>query len=295
MFVAAIVVLLAVGFASLRYGAGMIRGATPCALEMETKWRNADRFIVMNVSNQSTFPIYAVSRIVPSETSLRGSPSLLTPITVIEPKRTIEIQSAGILPAPYYIERYVTGCAFANPSLGIDDYEYALPLDTQLVHVAQPTDGSPHPTHTDVLTYAVDFDTPLATVVLAAREGTVAHVFDESGWSCLPFQSLTGSCTKYSNIIVIRHSDGTEAVYGHLLRHSATVGVGQSVRRGEIIAKSGRTGTRGPHLHFAIHTLDTTTGENRTIPFRLVFRGHRFNNNTSLLLESGVRDPKIAD
>jgi len=51
--------------------------------------------------------------------------------------------------------------------------------------------------------------------------------------------------------VVIKHGEGLRTLYAHndmLLVHG-----GQQVKQGEIIARSGNTGTStGPHLHFEI-------------------------------------------
>jgi len=55
----------------------------------------------------------------------------------------------------------------------------------------------------------------------------------------------------YGIVVVIKHGYGYQTLYAHL---SATlVREGQHVRRGDLIAKSGRTGlVSGPHLHYEV-------------------------------------------
>lgn len=62
----------------------------------------------------------------------------------------------------------------------------------------------------------------------------------------------------YGNRIVIRQTDGREVTYAHLSK-SNYYKVGDKVRAGDVIAKSGNTGvTTGPHLHLEIHDKDGT-------------------------------------
>ncbi len=47
------------------------------------------------------------------------------------------------------------------------------------------------------------------------------------------------------------HPDGTFATYAHIKYNGAKCKVGDTVKRGDVIALSGNTGwTSGPHLHF---------------------------------------------
>jgi murein DD-endopeptidase MepM/ murein hydrolase activator NlpD len=93
---------------------------------------------------------------------------------------------------------------------------------------------------------ALDFQMREGTQVYAARAGLVIAVvqrFNEYCWS--------DACKEMANYILIYHADGTIATYSHLLFNGARVIIGDSVRKGQLIALSGNTGyTRGPHLHF---------------------------------------------
>jgi murein DD-endopeptidase MepM/ murein hydrolase activator NlpD len=83
----------------------------------------------------------------------------------------------------------------------------------------------------------VDFRVPLGTPIAAIQHGVVTF----AGWH--------GS---YGKKIVIRHVDGVTSLYAHLT--STSVRVGQNVKAGQVIGRSGRTGNAtGPHLHLEVH------------------------------------------
>ncbi|MDA3899474.1 MAG: M23 family metallopeptidase [Spirochaetes bacterium] len=82
----------------------------------------------------------------------------------------------------------------------------------------------------------VDFRCSVGTSVRASRNGTV---------------TFSGVNSNYGKLIIIKHSSGYESYYGHLSKF--LVKEGQTVRAGQVIAKSGNTGrSTGPHLHFEI-------------------------------------------
>ena len=93
---------------------------------------------------------------------------------------------------------------------------------------------------------AVDIKMKKGTKVCAARDGVVVRVVENNtrgGWSKknLP----------YANLIVIQHANGMRTGYWHLQHNGALVNVGDTVKRGQVIGLSGRTGyTAFPHLHF---------------------------------------------
>jgi murein DD-endopeptidase MepM/ murein hydrolase activator NlpD len=111
--------------------------------------------------------------------------------------------------------------------------------------------------------FAVDFKMPEGTPIVAAREGTVVAVKDDS--------NKGGASRKYedmANMVTVQHSDGTMAHYCHLAHRSAKVRVGQKVRAGDLLALSGNTGfTSGPHLHFAVFKARDGKGR-QTIPVK---------------------------
>lgn len=109
--------------------------------------------------------------------------------------------------------------------------------------------------HTDEWTrYAWDFDLPLGSPVVAARAGVVIYARDESAIGGEDRERYLDE----SNMIIIDHRDGTQAIYMHLEKDGNRVQVGEWVLQGERIARSGDTGWAGsPHLHY---TLRATRG-----------------------------------
>ena len=86
-----------------------------------------------------------------------------------------------------------------------------------------------------------DFAVPNGTDVVAAHGGTVVKAGGNGA----------GDGPAYGNAVVIKHGNGTFSQYAHLSR--IDVKIGQVVKTGQHIAKSGNTGnSSGPHLHFEI-------------------------------------------
>ena len=82
----------------------------------------------------------------------------------------------------------------------------------------------------------VDLAVPIGTPVVAAKAGVVIV----AGW-------MGG----YGNLVVVDHGGGIATAYGH--NTNVTVGVGQFVEQGQLIAYSGSTGhSTGPHVHFEV-------------------------------------------
>jgi murein DD-endopeptidase MepM/ murein hydrolase activator NlpD len=82
----------------------------------------------------------------------------------------------------------------------------------------------------------IDIAVGSGTPVVSAASGTVIV----AGW-------MGG----YGNLVVVDHGNGVATAYGH--NTSVTVGVGQTVAQGQLIAYSGNTGhSTGPHVHFEV-------------------------------------------
>jgi murein DD-endopeptidase MepM/ murein hydrolase activator NlpD len=93
---------------------------------------------------------------------------------------------------------------------------------------------------------SIDFTMPEGSEILAARDGIVVKIVKNNTASC-PQEE----CGKYNNYIMIMHSDGTFANYAHIKYNGTNLNVGDSIRKGDVIAYSGNVGrSSGPHLHF---------------------------------------------
>jgi murein DD-endopeptidase MepM/ murein hydrolase activator NlpD len=102
--------------------------------------------------------------------------------------------------------------------------------------------------HSGVYRYSYDFDMPIGTSVTAARDGVVFEV--RTGY-------LDGDLTPgHENFVKILHSDGQISAYSHLTTDGVLVKVGDVVRAGDPVGRSGNTGQTGGfrHLHFHVST-----------------------------------------
>lgn len=88
-----------------------------------------------------------------------------------------------------------------------------------------------------------DFAVPTGTAVESVNSGTVVKAGGNGA----------GDGPAYGNAVVVKHDNGQFSQYAHL--SSVDVKVGDKVKAGEEIAKSGNTGnSSGPHLHFEVRT-----------------------------------------
>jgi hypothetical protein len=172
---------------------------------------------------------------------------------------TLKPQNPGGEWSYNYVNHYTVGRFDAKHD---DSYLYSLPFMPGATYkVTQGYHGTF--SHTGADEFSVDFKMPEGTAVLAAREGVVVSVKDDS--------NRGGSNRKFeddANMVTVQHKDGTMAHYCHLEFHSAKVRVGQRVNAGDLLALSGNTGfTSGPHLHFAVFKAHDGHGR-ETIPVR---------------------------
>ena len=103
--------------------------------------------------------------------------------------------------------------------------------------------------------YAFDFGLNQGEPVVAARDGVVIRVKEDSNFGCTHDASY---CDPFANYIVIDHGDGESTLYLHLDYNSVSVEVNQLVKQGQEIAKAGDTGySFGAHLHFSVQQVPT--------------------------------------
>jgi murein DD-endopeptidase MepM/ murein hydrolase activator NlpD len=104
--------------------------------------------------------------------------------------------------------------------------------------------------HSGRAAWAWDFRMPQGSPIVAARDGVVSMLKQDSSQSCP--QNIY-ACPEWNNYIVIDHADGSSASYLHGFQNGARVRLGQHVRQGDIMGISGTTGQSGaPHLHFQV-------------------------------------------
>ncbi len=93
--------------------------------------------------------------------------------------------------------------------------------------------------------YAVDVLMPIGTPLLAIAGGVVVALGEQ-------YQD-TDHTPGHENFVIVRHTDGTAAGYGHLTNMGAVVEVGAEVNQGDLIGYSGHSGnSTEPHLHFDV-------------------------------------------
>lgn len=97
---------------------------------------------------------------------------------------------------------------------------------------------------------ALDFNMKRGTNITAAREGVVVRVKEDGDRG-----GLNKKYRPFGNNIVIQHTDGSRAGYWHLQQNGAVVTVGDTIKKGQLIGLSGKTGYAAlPHLHFLVWT-----------------------------------------
>jgi len=142
-------------------------------------------------------------------------------------------------------------------------YRYAFPFGgSQPRRLVQGVDGAL--THNGIHRFAFDFDMPIGTPVLAARDGTVLRVTDGFGEG-----RFEPRYRDRSNTVFVLHSDGSIADYGHLSA-GIPVAEGARVEAGDLLGLSGNSGyTQGPHLHFSVRT-QRPGAEGETVEIRFL-------------------------
>ncbi len=89
----------------------------------------------------------------------------------------------------------------------------------------------------------IDIGASYGVDIVAAADGTVTLATTNGGY---------GKC------VIINHGSGITTLYAH--NSQLLVSNGQSVTRGQVVAKAGSTGvSTGPHLHFEVRVNGSTT------------------------------------
>lgn len=115
---------------------------------------------------------------------------------------------------------------------------FIYPMEDKKYHDISSTFGAMRFVNNKVVGYhsGMDFPVPVGTTLKATNNGKVV---------------LAENLTTTGNTIIIDHGLNVYSAYAHMSELS--VKVGDTVKKGENIGKSGNTGfTTGPHLHFTI-------------------------------------------
>lgn len=201
----------------------------------------------------------------------------------------------------------MTGCAISNNPLrkevkllqrGVvkDDssYVYILPFENKKKHLL--VQG-----YFGVWSHkeraALDFKMKRGTPILAARDGVVIRVKEDGskgGWN--------SKYRSHGNNIVIQHTDNSRSGYWHLQKDGALVKVGDTVKQGQVIGLSGKTGFAAmPHLHFIVWKntagnwqqvptrFSTSKGIKYLKPWKWYRNKRKQNNNTPQSLEAAAQ------
>lgn len=122
-------------------------------------------------------------------------------------------------------------------------YGLPIPFDTPVNGLVYENPG-----HQGLFIGAVDIGVELETVVLAPLAGKVIRVRDDSDK-----YGLTREFAQSGNVIDIEHANGEISELIHLAKDSSLVKVGDEVKEGQEIAKTGLSGwMTAPHLHWFV-------------------------------------------
>ncbi len=166
---------------------------------------------------------------------------------------------------PYRRELYFHA-RFGDPRVEPAPYVYGLPYPHGLTFsVLQGFHGTF--SHRGSNEFAVDFDCPVATPVLAARPGIVVAANAAAQGSGTTPEFLDD---RRANFVIVLHDDGTLGEYMHLSPSGIEVKPGEKVTRGHELALSGNTGfSSTPHLHFQVMTAADDGINKHSFPFQM--------------------------
>jgi murein DD-endopeptidase MepM/ murein hydrolase activator NlpD len=131
---------------------------------------------------------------------------------------------------------------------------YALPFARNITvsRVVMDSPGHPGP-----YKGAIDFAVEIGTDVLAPLDGEVITVVDKNNK-----YGPTPEFASYANYIQLKHMHGETSDLMHLAQNTVLVKVGDHVRKGQKLAKTGLSGyMTAPHLHwFVFHRTKSKAG-----------------------------------
>jgi murein DD-endopeptidase MepM/ murein hydrolase activator NlpD len=126
----------------------------------------------------------------------------------------------------------------------------------------------------------IDIGGAIGLAIYAAEDGVIINAGNQDAYR---------GCRKagYGKFVVVKHDNGLTTLYGHLSRYIVTVG--QTVKRGDVIAYLGNTGwATGPHLHFTVFASQTLSPAKTGFP-----EGTRATNSCGPMPVGGDLDPEL--
>ena len=208
-------------------GGGSLLGAGKALATPAKKVRLAGAFVPMPHKRPAGSSIDRTAKVRTVTKPLKTAVSAKKPLAGVKKKYTTPIA----LPRPAIRKKAATSrpARLAKPA-SRSTSKFRWPLKGRVI---SGFGRKPNGARNDGINIAV----PTGATVKAAENGVVAYAGNE----------LKG----YGNLVLIRHSDDWVTAYAHVSR--IMVKRGQKVRRGEIIAKAGQTGSvTRPQLHFEI-------------------------------------------
>jgi murein DD-endopeptidase MepM/ murein hydrolase activator NlpD len=180
----------------------------------------------------------------PVQVSIKSSKEAKESSDWVVPAKSTQLLKSSQEAIPPFVWAWTLG----DPNKSSKTQEYAWPMDKSLCpHVTQGFFG--RFSHKDPYNrYAIDIGANVGTSVMAARDGVVIGVKDDYALG-----GVDNFFMDKANFVQVYHDDGTWAIYAHILLGSAEVKLGDQVKVGDLLAKSGSSGySSGPHLHFVI-------------------------------------------
>lgn len=159
-----------------------------------------------------------------------------------------------------------------------------LPFEQGRIASVSQAFGDPTISHTGYAAFCYDFVFPNSDinghVFKASAPGTVAHV-----WEGGPNTSQGPS-----NFVSIEQAGSEFCDYLHLQQNSCVVNAGQAVSYRADLAKTGRSGTGGPHLHQAVTNLgEHTTDRAHFVTIAFPFCNYEYSDDGGITWHHSIR------
>ncbi len=234
--------------------------------------------VIQVARNHFAVPLVVPWNMVDLENLAQTGP--LSGVTILPPSAQVNTPGPAVVLTTFQIEYPALAfhrelqyhARFGDPAARPEPYAYRLPFKAgKTFTVLQGFHGAF--SHRGSNEYAVDFDCPVATPVVAARPGLVvaANAAAQGSGTTPDFLEY-----KRTNFVLVLHDDGTLGEYMHLSPSGVRASVGTRVQRGDELALSGNTGfSSTPHLHFQVITAAGDGVSAQSFPFQFAVSAKR--------------------